>query len=290
MARPHLEHERALGLERAEQMLKGVLIPPRPSTLVQVLELQHAADPDLDRLAALIGSDVALAAGTLKVVNSPFFGLPRRVSSIPHAVRLLGPNNIVSIITGLMLHSAFEDGRGAFMDRFWAMAERRARIAAHTARIAGGCEAHEAYLVGLFADCGIPVLARRFKNYPEILRAGQSTTDSTVTEYEDQHLGTDHTLAGYLVARSWKLPDSFCVCILRHHDAQDHFTPETFGAATRLLAVLVLAMHVDRELSGTPESCEWRTVGPAVEAYLGVASERVLEEAVTLLAAEVSAP
>lgn len=108
-----LEGQRALDVAETEALLRSVLIPPRPTLLVAVLEEQGKPDPDLDHIAELISEDVALAASTLKLVNSPLFGLARPVVDIRHAVRMLGLKNISGLITGLLLHQAFRNLRGA---------------------------------------------------------------------------------------------------------------------------------------------------------------------------------
>ncbi len=127
-------HERFVGIEKAEELLKGIIIPPRPAVLVGVLEEQARPDPDLTKIGDLIASDVALAASTLKVVNSPFFGLRRKVGSVHHAVSLLGVSNIVHIVTGLMLHTAFRDEKNPFMNEYWTKTNRIALVSALVAR------------------------------------------------------------------------------------------------------------------------------------------------------------
>lgn len=267
-----LDEARALGVERAEQLLRGVIIPPRPTVLVDVLEQQRSGDADLDRIASLIENDVALSAGTLKVVNSTFFGLRRKIGSVSHAVRLLGVNNVVNIVTGLMLHSAFSGTKAAFMDEYWTWSSRRAMVAAGVAARTGAVQRDEAYAVGLFADCGVPLLFRKFPEYPNIYRAAELAQEVTATAFEDARLGTDHAVVGYIMGRSWKLPDSFCQCILRHHDTTDSFTQSQgeLDDAAGLLATLLVSNHVMRMCSGLPVTREWEAVGIAVTAHLGL--------------------
>ncbi len=272
----HLDREHALGIERAETLLRGVLIPPRPAVLLQVLEEQRKPDPDLSRITDLISSDVALAAGTLKVVNSPFFGLQRKVGSVRHAVRLLGIGNIVQLVTGLMLHSAFSQGKSRFMDEFWGWSNQLAMLCALAAREAR-IVPEDAYTLGLFADCGVPLLLRRFPDYPKVFTAAQGIADATATAYEDKQIGTDHAAVGYMIGKSWKLPDAVCHCILRHHDAVDYYGTkhEAVGEATPMLAVLVLAVHLLRSLHGLPVSYEWTRIGDAVKSCLGMSDEQI---------------
>ena len=272
-----IEPDRALELERTEALLQGVIIPPCPTVLLEVLDEEARPEPDIDRIAKAIGSDVALAAGTLKVVNSPFFGLQRRVGSVQHAVRLLGLRNVVSIVMGLMLHSAFRNNKGPFMDAFWKWSNQLGLIAALVAREVEDVEPEETYALGLFIDCGVPVLALRFPNYPEVFKAAQVQREVTHCQYEDEALHTDHATVGYMVAKSWKLPQVFAQCILRHHDEEDYYSaphPTLGEQEARQLAVLMVAQYLHDRQNGLPESVEWQAVGASGLAFLGLDTQK----------------
>lgn len=268
-------HERFVGIEKAEELLKGIIIPPRPAVLVGVLEEQARPDPDLTKIGDLIASDVALAASTLKVVNSPFFGLRRKVGSVHHAVSLLGVSNIVHIVTGLMLHTAFRDEKNPFMNEYWTKTNRIALVSALVARTYTDVAPEEAYTTGLFLDCGIPLLLRRFKNYPDVYRDATSQTERPMIVVEDEVLGTDHTLAGLLVARSWALPDAICQCVLRHHDTVDLFSRpnQNHSSWLSLLAISLVSQQLAAEVEGQTESFEWRELGSAIRSYMGLNDE-----------------
>lgn len=275
-----LNPERRLLVERTEKLLKGVNIPPRPVVLVELLNEQAKSETDIQRVADIISGDVALAASTLKIVNSPFFGLRRKIGSVSHAVRLIGVNNVVNLVTGLMLHSAFKGERSQFMNHFWASSRELAMIAATVARLRSEIAPDEAYTLGLFCDCGVPLLLRRYEGYPDIYAAALDADDVTVTEYEDRELGTDHTAVGFLVARSWKLPPVFCQGILRHHDLIDYYGDDDVHQEDRLtafLAITKLSRELQRLLHGKPVSYEWAQIGGAVMGFLRIREEELTD-------------
>lgn len=266
-----LEGQRALDVAETEALLRSVLIPPRPTLLVAVLEEQGKPDPDLDRIAELISEDVALAASTLKLVNSPLFGLARPVVDIRHAVRMLGLKNISGLITGLLLHQAFRNLRGAFMERFWRRAEVMARTTALIARWCPRVPREEAYALGLFCDCGVPLLLQQFPAYPGVYEAAEREAHlRPFIELEHERLRTDHAAAGFLLARTWKLPADLCQAILRHHDALDYYRREEPDPTVDKLALLLTAQHVLRLYAEQPPAAEWQAVGQSVLAYLGL--------------------
>ena len=72
-----------------DALIKGIAIPPRPALLAEVQAEIDADDPDFGRIAHLIGRDVALTAGVLRSVNSPFYALSRKAGSLSDAIALL---------------------------------------------------------------------------------------------------------------------------------------------------------------------------------------------------------
>ncbi|MEX0599411.1 MAG: HDOD domain-containing protein [Rhodothermales bacterium] len=282
-----ISSQRAVELQNAEELMKGIMIPPRPTVLVDVLNEQSKDDPNLQRIADLISRDVAISAGVLRVVNSSFFGLRRKISSIDHAVRLMGIRSVTNIVTALMLHSAFSDTKGAFMDQFWATSGQLAAVTSHAARVSTAIATEEGYAIGLFANCGVPLMLKKFPNYPSIYSRALEAEDVTASSFEDAELGTDHTLVGFIMGKSWELPETVCQSILRHHDTTDYFETkeDDIADATPSLAVLHLGQFLYRHVQQLPPAHEWAVIGDRVCAYLGISAdekEDLLADAVKL--------
>lgn len=263
---------RSVELQNAEELMKDIIIPPRPTVLVDVLNEQARPEPDLSRIAGLIGKDVAISAGVLRVVNSAFFGLPRKITSIDHAVRLIGVRSVTNIVTALMLHSAFADTKGLAMADFWNQSGRLAAATAFASRLSQDVGPEEAYSLGLFANCGVPLMHRKFPEYASLYERTRTAEDMSATALEEAELETNHTLVGYIMGKKWDLPESFCQCILRHHDAVDYYAdPEArLNGVTPYLAVLHLGQYFSRDFEALPISYEWANVGRNVCSYLGI--------------------
>jgi HD-like signal output (HDOD) protein len=264
-------------LQNASELIKGIMIPPRPSILIEVLNEQSKTDADLQKIASLISKDVAISAGVLRVVNSSYFSLPRKISSIDHAVRLMGVRSVTNIVTALMLRSAFSDHRGHFMDDFWSSSGNLAATTSLASTLTRSVAREEGYALGLFANCGVPLMLKKFGTYPAVYERALAVQDMTATTHEDEELGTDHTLVGYIMGRSWELPEYVCQSILRHHDTADYFKgEEDLAEITPYLAVLHVGHYLHRSLDNLPDTYEWTQIGESVCRYLGV-SERDLE-------------
>ena len=101
----------------AEQIVKQLGIPPCPAVLTVFLREMRQDDPDLPKIGKLIGGDVSLAAAMIKTVNSPFYGLDNKATSVPQALALLGRRTVGNLVTGLLLRQAFPVSSGSFVEQ-----------------------------------------------------------------------------------------------------------------------------------------------------------------------------
>ncbi len=101
-----------------DALIRSIVVPPRPALLAEVQAEIDADDPDVGCIARLIGRDVALTAGVLRSVNSPFFALSRKAGSLAEAIALLGLRRIGALVTGFALRQAVRGDR-AQLTRFW---------------------------------------------------------------------------------------------------------------------------------------------------------------------------
>jgi len=210
----------------------------------------------------------------LKVVNSSAFGLARKATSIAQAVRLLGLRNINSIATGLALRHAMADRNDVAMERFWDTAEKVALICAELAHHLRGIPPDEAYTLGLFHDCGIPLLMMRFPGYRNTLARANRGEGDSFDRLEESDVGTHHGAVGYFVARSWHLSDALSQAILWHHDLEvfqpSGCVPET---VRNFVGLVHFAEHIHHRRMRSIEDVEWTRFGDAILAHFGLGEE-----------------
>jgi HD-like signal output (HDOD) protein len=207
-----MEHE--LSPEGIGALLNGVTIPPRPSLLLSLDAELKSDSPNPKVVDALITKDVGVSAAMLRTLNSPLFGLSRKVGSVLQAVQLLGMRNVRNVVTGLMLRNAA--GGGASLERFWDSAEKVASINAHICSLLPRVPREECYTFGLFRDSGIPMLMQRFPDYRETLRIA-AVDPRPMTKVEEERHGTSHAAVGHVIGRVWGLSDTVRAAILHHH-------------------------------------------------------------------------
>ncbi|WP_221793117.1 HDOD domain-containing protein [Oceanobacter mangrovi] len=263
--------------DQIQRILQGIKIPPQPQILVDLQIEQIMPEPDLQRIAELIQQDVGLSGTILKVVNSSFFGLKNRITSINQAVNLIGMSSVINLVNGLSIKSQMSDETIVNMNRFWDTATDIAQVATQIAKQVGYPNPDMAYLLGLFHNAGIPLLMSRFDNYLDIMERSYAHPDHRVVDVENAELDTNHAVIGYYTAKSWHLPKILCDVIAEHHSASRYFNAghQKDSEAKTLLAILKMAEHVCgnyRILGKQQEDREWEMIGEEVLTYLGLGS------------------
>lgn len=155
--------------EQIQTILKGTHIPPQPQIMVDLQMEQLMPDPCLDNIGKLISQDVGLSGKVLKTVNSASFGLANNITSIKQAVSILGSKSIINLVNALSIRGELSNDDIVALGGFWDNAMKIADACAAIAKLIGYAEPDEAYSLGLFHNCGIPLLMQRFENYQTIL-------------------------------------------------------------------------------------------------------------------------
>ena len=193
-------------------------LPSLPAIAVEVLELTQKPDVDIAQIARTISRDPALSSKILKTVNSSFYGRPQHVSTISHALVILGLQSVKTLVLGFsLLTSLSKDKPKGFKHLdYW----KRSAYAASAARVLcaklKSSQQEEAFLAALLQDIGMLVLDRVLgEQYGRISEA--ATSHGQLRELERQALETDHAEVGGLLARQWKLPAVLATPIASHH-------------------------------------------------------------------------
>lgn len=187
-------------------------IPAQPQALVELSLLLAEEEMNLDAVARLIESDMALAAAVLKAVNSSLYGLKGRVQTVHQAITYLGTREVVGIAYEMGLRAAF--GPAAELEPMWRRAAVRGLVMGRLAQRLS-LDAWAAHSAGLFEECGKAVLFRHaVDHYRSMLRAASSDTE--LTSLERVAFGVTHDALGAALCDSWGLAPA-AVASVRHH-------------------------------------------------------------------------
>jgi putative nucleotidyltransferase with HDIG domain len=205
-------------------------LPTLPHVAMEVSRLANSSTSSMSDIVRIIHNDPSLTAKMLKVANSAFYGMPKRIESLNMALVVLGMREINSLVTSICIFKAFPitPGRPTFdREKFWehsAGCGEIAKVIAHKLSIrVFGVE----FTAGLLHDIGKIVLDQYFhEDFILALELSQSENIPMV-EAEERILGVGHTQLGAWLSSVWNLPPNLVDAIVYHHDpmgSKDHRT------------------------------------------------------------------
>ena len=280
--------EQELLNQEMEKVINSVGIPPRPTMLIELDAEIKKDEPSYRKIEQMVSSDVGLSATLLKTVNSPFFGLRSKATTISQAVSVLGLSTLARTITGLKLRQVFAKAGQVDMENFWDVSAKVAMMTSHIAEQLPGMNRDEAYTFGLFQNCGIPILMQRFPDYKKTFGLAERSMDRKLTEIEDERYHTNHATVGYLLAKNWNLPNTLSSAIRFHHEYDLLAESQSLLPAEgqHLVALALLAERAIQLHSGLPDSAEWHKGGQIALQHLGLSTGEfgeIVEDAMAFL-------
>ncbi len=243
-----------------EAILKSIVIPSCPAVLNELRSEIAREDPSQDKVARLVGTDVALSVAVLRLVNSPFYALRSKVDSISKAVSMIGSQRMAMLVTNILMRQTMQF-KGLNLVRFWDVSTKRSIAMSLLARNLKGVDVDTAQAFGLFCDIGIPLLMQRFPSYLESLSLANAATVLPFTSIESERHGVDHAQMGSMMARTWGLNDTICVAIRRHHDYAVFPDASVAEPVKRLIAMCLVAELGIQRFARLNESNEWNKGG-----------------------------
>ena len=263
-----IDEEKAL----AQLTSSGIKIPPQPQVLVELRKRLESDDYTVRGLARIIGQDPGLSALLFKAVRSPVFRRNKKVENLEQVLMIIGVKQTFNLVQAAALSSTLTRKSRKVFDIFWTRSNEIAKLAAIIAadRVTV-CNVFpdQAYMAGIFHECGVPVLMQRFPKYCAALNLEDACCWPDLAE-EDEKFNLDHCSVGYLVARHWNLPEFICAAIRYHHE----LPTDEFGASRTLVATLQLAIHFFNRLNRAPDRL-WEGIGREVLAELGLGAENL---------------
>ena len=265
-----IEAERHLADPGTDALVRDLGIPPRPQILTDLSREMGRPEPDPQRIARTVATDVALTAAVLRVANSPAYGLSRRVETLGQALGLLGLKQIGVMVTGLVMRKALRTD-GPQLTRFWDVSAKRSWALSALARGLRGIDVDVAQTFGLFCDVGIPLLMQRFPDYAATLAQCNAEPALSFTAVEQSVHHSDHALIGALMARSWGVSQTVCLAIRLHHDYAVFRDPKVPEPVARLIAMGLIAELAIQSYARMNASTEWTKGGDAAMGALMLA-------------------
>jgi len=197
-------------------------LPTLPHILLRLIKACNQTKGSLSEVSKIIEKDPSLSSKILRLVNSAYYGLPRKIKKMDSAVALLGTTAIKNVAISASIYEAFKVKSHSIFNlkRYWWHSLRTGILAKRFSQELNYSTPDEAFLTGLLHDIGRLVLWVNFKKQyrgllelygrrPDLLLAGEI------------RLGATHCEVGAWVLEKWNLPSFMVDAVLYHHEPLD---------------------------------------------------------------------
>lgn len=266
---------------RSKGPAKTLVIPPCPELLVQLQAAMDCADPDLQAVARIASSDVAMSAVLLKMANSSLYARRQRVITVEEAMATMGLNQTAAVLTGFLMRSALHVS-SPLLGQFWEHSGRRAQALAHIARQLYDLDPALAHTMGLFCHVGLPVMLKGMRGYAGTLVEAQARIDRSFIATENAAHRTDHAVVGALVARTWNMAESLQMAVRLHHDFEVLTDAQLPLEVRTLVAATLVADRIVHSFDNPAPEIDWLTHGQACMEFLSISEIEITDWTDTL--------
>jgi two-component system, cell cycle response regulator len=198
---------------------KKIGLPTLPGVAMKILQAMGRDPPDIREISEIISLDAPLSAKVLKMVNSSFYSLSNKITSVHQAMVYLGLNTVKNLALSFSLIKTFEHkGKSSFDYVQFSKDSLVGAIAAKLiAEKTNRQHGENAFFMGLLQNIGMPIIARSMPDqYEEVITKTKSDA-APLHEVESKLLGLNHMEVGEYVTHAWGLPANLTVPIRVHH-------------------------------------------------------------------------
>jgi len=197
-------------------------MPAFPKSVHRILQLTSAVDTSAKEIVKIIESDPIMTIKILKVINSSFYGMPKKVTSTQRAVVHLGLNTIKNLALSVAAMGTLNPKNKADfnIDDFLLPSLTTAsicRMLAEKLEIPH-IERSDFFVAGLLHDFGKIVFAEFYPENFKLALEKSKQQNIALNKTELEFIGISHAQAGKLLATKWGLADTLINAIEHHHD------------------------------------------------------------------------
>lgn len=218
-------------------------IQPLPQLLIKLSSYMNNPDVSPIELAKEIAIDPKVTIDLLKIANSSSMGFRRRITKVADAVNLLGVKRTISLVlSSSALRTQASLGKGCDDDlRNWY--NRRSVLVASTAATFAqrmeSLSADSAYLLGLFQDLGVLVLAKTLGDrYIHTVARVRSVGHLQLHFVEKEDYKMTHADVSAAILQKWGMQDMMFLPVIHHHSTdQDDRLPTAVARSIHTMRI-----------------------------------------------------
>jgi putative nucleotidyltransferase with HDIG domain len=190
-----------------------------PLVYTRLNEAINSPRSSVGYMSTIISQDPALSARLLHIVNSAFFGFPRKIDTISRAVIVVGTQQLRDLALATSVIKSFKRIPEKFLtiESFWKHSVATGTAARTIATLVREQNVEQFFVAGILHDVGRLIILEKVPEKAEEIFQRVNTSGEMVHEAERHVLGFDHAAVGSALVQAWRLPLSFEQIIGHHH-------------------------------------------------------------------------
>ena len=199
-------------------------MPSLSTTATKVIEVCNQPDPSPHELALVISLDPVLTGQVLKLINSAYFSLTHKITTLIRAIIMLGMNTVknMALSTSIMGTMSRRKASSLEIADFWAHSLGVAVTAKVLAKDQDLSYARqeEHFMAGLLHDLGkLPMDGCFASEYAQVLSLAEEE-QIPLTQTETTIFGFNHGGCGHLIIQKWQLSSPILEAVSHHHELE----------------------------------------------------------------------
>ena len=198
--------------------------------VAQVITLLTNDNVDVKEIAALLSENPFLAGTVLKLINSGYYYLPHEITSINHAISLLGIKKVKELLFAVIMYeyiNEYEEVSEDFRKKFFEFIFAYAIFSSEIARVKGLRNLDSFFSISLLRHIGVFFAKKLYPEKIQILEDGFDVIGDRFWEDERNLLGYSHLDITEYILTEWGLPEEFI---------QDAVSIDIFSSKSEILS------------------------------------------------------
>ncbi|MCX7736164.1 MAG: HDOD domain-containing protein [Candidatus Kapabacteria bacterium] len=195
--------------------------PTLPTIYSNLLECISNPRSTVNDVAQIISRDQSAALKILKSVNSPLYGVSKKVETIKDAVFHLGFNEIKNLVVALSVVTTFKNIKATknfSLLEFWKHSVAVGVISKLIGVTCGEKNTENYFLAGVIHDIGKLFFVQFFNEEYDKVIENAFSSKIELSKAEMNYFGVNHIQIGEKIAVKWQLPVVFRSVIKHYQD------------------------------------------------------------------------
>jgi HD-like signal output (HDOD) protein len=224
-------------------------LPAMPRAVTDLLGEMNKDDPSPKRVGQLIGHDPALTTRVLRLSNSAFFRVSRKIGNADEAVAMLGMTHVRSLVMAAALGASFKNVPGVDLRQFWRYSLRVADISKSLAGVLHQNQGN-AFTAGLIHGIGILVMHIAMPDVMTPLDMGTSPFDLNRGAAEKARFGYTYADVGAGMVEKWQFPPEMVAALANQLEPFEGEAYDPLGGVLHLASWRARAEEIQLDEQG----------------------------------------